>query len=111
VTKVLANKSMQPGAAEMKPADPTPALGMKLLHDFLPDHSGDASKPATQWSGQIYNRENGKTYSCDMSVDTTAIAAGELVLHAYVGIPLFGKTQRWSRVLPDATAVPTAAVR
>ena len=33
-----------------------------------------------------------------MSVSTAGNAAGELLLHAYVGLPLFGKTQRWVRV-------------
>ena len=109
VTKVLGNHSMSSDGAAMDPVDARPALGMKLLHDFLPKASGKANEPPSEWSGEIYNRENGKTYSCRMSVSTTANAAGELVLHAYVGVPLFGKTQRWQRA-PVATAA-TAAER
>lgn len=91
-TKVLANRSMSPGnGGDMQPVDTRPALGMKILLDFLPD----ADEPG-QWRGQIYNRENGKTYSCLMSLG----AAGELVLRPYVGLPLFGKTQAWQRVQP-----------
>ncbi len=98
VTKVLGNRSMASGGGDMQPADNRPALGMTLLQDFKPVDAGDAARPPTEWAGQIYNRENGKTYSCNMSVSTANNAAGELLLHAYVGLPLFGKTQRWVRV-------------
>lgn len=97
VTQVLANRSMSREGTAMEAADARPALGMTILRDFAPVDSGDAARPPTEWSGEIYNRENGKTYRCIMMVSTAEKPAGELVLHAYVGIPLFGKTQRWSR--------------
>jgi uncharacterized protein (DUF2147 family) len=98
VTKVLGNRSMAPGGGDMQAADTRPALGMTLLKDFAPVDATEPLRPPTEWAGQIYNRENGKTYSCNMSVSTANNAAGELLLHAYVGLPLFGKTQRWVRV-------------
>lgn len=98
VTKVLGNRSMAPGGGDMQPADNRPVLGMTLLQDFKPVDAADPARPPSEWAGQIYNRENGKTYSCNMSVSTAGNAAGELLLHAYVGLPLFGKTQRWVRV-------------
>ena len=99
VTKVLGNRSMAPGGGDMQAADKRPALGMTLLKDFAPvDATADPARPPTEWAGQIYNRENGKTYRCNMSVSTAGNAAGELLLHAYVGLPLFGRTQRWVRV-------------
>ncbi|ADU35322.1 DUF2147 domain-containing protein [Variovorax paradoxus] len=99
VTKVLGNRSMAPGGGDMQAADKRPALGMTLLKDFAPvDATADPARPPTEWAGEIYNRENGKTYRCNMSVSTAGNAAGELLLHAYVGLPLFGKTQRWVRV-------------
>jgi uncharacterized protein (DUF2147 family) len=101
VTQVIGNRSMAPGGGSMQPADNRPALGMTLLQDFKPIDASDASRPPTEWAGQIYNRENGKTYSCNMTVSTAGNAAGELVLHAYVGLPLFGKTQRWARVAQE----------
>jgi uncharacterized protein (DUF2147 family) len=100
VTKVLGNRSMSGDGAPMAPVDPRPALGMTLLQGFVPSGSRDASSPPAQWVGEIYNRENGKTYRCQMSLGTAAGGARELVLHAYVGIPLFGQTQRWHRVAP-----------
>ena len=108
VTQVLGNRSMSRDGAAMAPADARPALGMKLLHGFVPKASGPAGAPPTEWSGEIYNRENGKTYSCQMSLSTAASATGELVLHAYVGVPLFGKTQRWQRA-PVAAAASASA--
>ncbi|MGJ7525365.1 DUF2147 domain-containing protein [Variovorax sp. GB1P17] len=101
VVKVLGNRSMAPGGGDMQPTDGRPALGMTLLKDFAPVDATDPARPATEWAGQIYNRENGKTYNCNMTVSTAGNAAGELLLHAYVGIPLFGKTQRWVRAASD----------
>ncbi|RZI84589.1 MAG: DUF2147 domain-containing protein [Rubrivivax sp.] len=88
VIRVMANHSMTQGGSDMKPVDARPALGMQILSGFQPAPDG-----APQWDGEIYNRENGKTYSCRMSLD----GQGGLVLHAYVGLPLFGKTQVWRR--------------
>lgn len=104
VTKVIANHSMSRAGEEMKPADPRPALGMRLLTGFVPSETAAAPAGGTpvpvEWKGEIYNRENGKTYRCLMSVD----AAGRLVLHGYVGLPLFGRTQVWERVALPAPA-------
>lgn len=97
VVKVLANRSMSGPGAEMAPADPRPVLGMTLLTDFKPSGEGE-------WKGQIYNRENGKTYSALM----THPAPDQLTIRGYVGLPLFGKTQVWRRSA-DSAANPTAA--
>lgn len=86
VVRVLANRSMSNAKVEAVPADSRPALGMKILSDFTA--SGDG-----EWKGQIYNRENGKTYSCLMSL----AAPDELKVRPYVGLSLFGQTQIWRR--------------
>ena len=88
VSKEVANHSMSRPGETMQAADDRPALGMKILLDFKPD--GDN---AGTWQGRVYNRENGKTYDCRMTLDAT----GNLELRAYVGLPLFGKTQLWQR--------------
>jgi uncharacterized protein (DUF2147 family) len=85
VVKVLANRSMS-GPGAMEPADTRSPLGMTILSDLKPSGEGE-------WTGQIYNRENAKHYSVRMSTTT----ADQLVLRAYVGLPLFGKTQVWRR--------------
>lgn len=84
VAKVIANKSM---ADPSKGMDGPSPLGMKILTDFVPTTAGE-------WQGRIFNRENGKTYDCLMSLN----APDQLKLHAYVGTPLIGKSQIWRRV-------------
>jgi uncharacterized protein (DUF2147 family) len=85
VSRVLGNQSMaHPGAAMTgRPA----RVGLKILTDLAPDGDG-------RWKGRLYNRENGKTYDCQVSID----AEGRLVVRGYVGLPLLGKTQLWRRV-------------
>ena len=86
--KVLANHSMSNPGTEMGGA---PALGLVILRDFVP--AGE-----NLWRGQIYDRENGKTYRCEMSVKSP----DELSIHPYIGIPLFGQTQIWRRAVDSA---------
>lgn len=95
VTKVLANRSMA-GSGEMVAADKRDPLGMTILKDFKPSGEGE-------WQGEIYNRENAKSYSCKISLG----GPDQLVLRPYVGLPLFGKTILWTRVA--ASAAPAVA--
>lgn len=83
VSRVFANNSMEhPGPASSPPA----RIGLKLLSDFRPDGDG--------WTGRLFNRENGNTYDCHMTLQ----GPNSLVMHAYVLLPLFGKTQIWRRL-------------
>ncbi len=95
VVRVLANNSMSGDGEEMKPADTRDPMDMKVLIDFVPSEfakEGGRNMP-TEWRGSIYNRENAKTYRCIMTLGER----GEMVLHAYVGLPLFGRTSAWQR--------------
>ena len=85
VVKVLVNRSMT-RSGEIKAADNLSPLGLKILSDFSPAGEGE-------WQGEIYNRENGKTYSCKLSLEGT----DQLAVRAYVLLPLFGKTLIWRR--------------
>jgi uncharacterized protein (DUF2147 family) len=85
VVKVLANRSMS-GSGEMAAADNRNPVGMVILRNFAP--SSDA-----EWQGEIYNRENAKTYSCKLSLENP----DQLIVRPYVGLPLFGKTLVWQR--------------
>jgi uncharacterized protein (DUF2147 family) len=75
--------------------NPDPALrsrkviGMQLIWGFKP-----TSDPNAFDGGQIYNGENGKTYSANVSLQ----ADGKLRLRGYVGSPMFGETQLWTRI-------------
>ena len=44
--------------------------------------------------GSIYDPENGKTYSCTMTLDGDNI----LNVRGYIGISLIGRTDKWTRV-------------
>jgi uncharacterized protein (DUF2147 family) len=64
-------------------------LGMPLIWGFKP-----TSDPTSFEDGQIYNGENGKIYNANISLQPD----GKLRLRGYVGSPLFGETQLWTRV-------------
>lgn len=87
VVRVLSDKPMSPDEGETPPAGARPALGLVILRHFVPAGDGE-------WSGTIYNRFNGKTYDCRM----TAAAPDQLKIRPYVVLPLFGRTQLWTRV-------------
>jgi uncharacterized protein (DUF2147 family) len=83
VSRVFANNSMEhPGPASSPPA----TIGLQIMSDFRPDSDG--------WTGKLFNRENGDTYDCHVTVQ----GPNSLVVHAYVLLPLFGKTQIWRRL-------------
>lgn len=86
VVRVLANRSMSAPGQDMAPADPRPALGMVILSELRPAGEGELS-------GRIYNRENAKHYS----VRLAPVQGDQMVLRAYLGLPLLGKTQVWKR--------------
>ena len=77
--------------------NPDPALrsrkviGMPLIWGFKA-----GSEPTSFEDGKIYNGENGKIYSANISLQPD----GKLRLRGYVGSPMFGETQVWTRVGP-----------
>jgi len=64
-------------------------IGMPLIWGFT-----KTNDPNTFENGQIYNGENGKMYNANISLQPD----GTLRLRGYVGTPLFGETQVWTRV-------------
>jgi uncharacterized protein (DUF2147 family) len=64
-------------------------IGMPLIWGFR-----KTSDPNAFEEGQIYNGENGKTYKANISLQ----ADGTLRLRGYVGSPMLGETQIWTRV-------------
>ena len=62
-------------------------LGIKLLWGFKFEDD--------EWSGgSIYDPVSGKTYSSKMSLENKE----ELNLRGYIGISLFGRTEKWKRI-------------
>jgi uncharacterized protein (DUF2147 family) len=64
-------------------------IGMPLIWGFK--KGSDAN---TFEDGKIYNGEDGKTYSANISLQPD----GKLRLRGYVGSPMLGQTQLWTRV-------------
>ena len=64
-------------------------IGMPLIWGFK-----QAAQPNTFEDGKIYNGEDGKTYNANISLQPD----GKLRLRGFVGTPMFGKTQLWTRV-------------
>ncbi len=92
VTRQLGNRAMSMKGQEMDAADKRPVLGMRILTGLKP--SGDDAT----LGGEIYNRENAKTYSVRLTLD----GAQQLLVRPYIVLPLFGKTQVWHRA-PERT--------
>lgn len=86
VSEVLSNRSMSDPRKPAVSADGRPLLGLKILSGLT---LGDGA-----WRGQIYNRENGKTYDCLITV----AADDTLHVRGYKVLPVIGKTQIWKRV-------------
>ncbi len=62
-------------------------LGLILLKDFV-------YKNKNKWSdGTIYDPQNGKTYSCKLTLDKE----GNLQVRGYIGISLIGRTTVWTK--------------
>ena len=65
-----------------------PILGLAIMRGFVFD-GGDS------WSkGRVYDPENGKEYRGKMTLASRDV----LSLRGYVGISLFGRTEKWTRV-------------
>ena len=89
----------QPLGDDGKPAvdskNPDPNLrsqqlvGLKLLSGFE-----QSSDPNVWKGGKIYDPDDGRTYSCNLTVQDPKT----LKVRGYVGFSLLGKTQIWNRV-------------
>ena len=64
-------------------------IGMPLIWGFK-----KTAYPNAFEEGHIYNGENGKVYTANVSLQPD----GTLRLRGYVGSPMFGETQIWTRV-------------
>lgn len=70
----------------------TPMCGLPILSEFK-----NNPKNTKVWeSGKIYKADEGSTYTATVSV----ISDKELYVRGYIGIPLLGKSQTWTRVSP-----------
>jgi uncharacterized protein (DUF2147 family) len=80
-------------AVDSKNPDPSlrtqKLVGLSLLSGFEP-----TDDPSVWKNGRIYNPEDGRTYSCNLTVKDP----NTLRVRGYVGFSLLGETQIWNRV-------------
>ena len=76
------------GADEPIPLDASGAsqCGLTILRDELPQPDGT-------WLGRITDPRDGRTYGAQLWLDDT----GRLHIRGYIGVPIFGRTQIWTR--------------
>lgn len=68
-----------------------PICGLQLIGGMKLAKTG-------QWrDGWIYNPRNGKTYGAEIN----AVSDGKLKVRGYLGLPLLGQSQTWTRVTSD----------
>ena len=81
------------GSPRLDQNNPDPAKQTQPICGLIVMTGLKPSGPNT-WDGRVYNPQDGKTYSGNITVlsDTT------LKLRAYIGLPIFGKSQTWTRV-------------
>ena len=65
-----------------------PILGLKIVWGLHPDAA------RTYRDGSVYDPKSGKTYSAKATLE----GPDTLVLRGYVGVPLFGRSAKWTRV-------------
>jgi len=64
-----------------------PLVGLVIMNAFTFDND-------SEWSdGKIYDPQNGKTYSCYLSLKNK----NTLKVRGYIGISLIGRTEYWTR--------------
>ena len=92
----------KPGDVPLDKHNPDPALrrqpmcGLQIIYGFRRD-GGDPRK----WvEGHVYDPETGDLYHANITV----LDANHLRLRGYIGIPLLGKSQVWTRA--DGTHPP-----
>lgn len=78
---------------DVRNADPA-LRGRKTLGTVMVYDMKRTSEPTAFEGGTIYNGENGKTYNANLRLEPD----GRLRLRGYVGTPMFGETQYWTRV-------------
>ena len=81
-----------PGMPKVDRVNPDPALRSRTLVG-LPLILGFHYEGDNCWKGKIYNPEDGETYRCNFSMT----GDNQLNVRGYLGIPLLGRTQVWTR--------------
>ena len=69
-----------------------PLFGLRILEGFK-------AMSDEKWAdGTIYDPNNGKTYSCTLELEDEQT----LKVRGFIGVSLFGRTERWTRKTPGS---------
>jgi len=94
----LENATDRSGSRRLDQNNPDPGKRTQRICGLVVISGLQPSGPNT-WDGYVYNPQDGKTYSGNITV----LSDNALRLRAYIGLPIFGKSQTWTRV--DRSAV------
>jgi uncharacterized protein (DUF2147 family) len=81
------------GSLRLDKNNPDPAKQTRRICGLVVITGLKPSGPDT-WEGNVYNPEDGKTYSGSVTV----LSDNALKLRAYIGLSIFGRSQTWMRV-------------
>ncbi len=65
--------------------------GLTLFSDMRPDEDGP--DPGGRWRGHVYNPLDGRVYAALLTMQ----GPDRLRLRGYIGVPLFGASEVWTR--------------
>ncbi len=82
---------------QFNPKDNLKRRKLKGLMNLL-DFKADSDEPGHWVDGKIYSPREGKTYSSEFEVSPEG---NTLTVRGYVGLPIFGQTQTWTRTTPE----------
>ena len=95
----LASATDRSGALRLDDKNPDPAKRAQRICGLVAITGLKPSGP-DRWDGSVYNPQDGKTYRSNITVlsDTT------LKIRAYIGLPIFGRSETWTRVHDPAAS-------
>lgn len=100
----LSVEAVPPGVPTHDVHNPRPALRGRLICGMVIGHGFTLENAAHATGGTLYDPRTGKTYHGEMTAQ-----GNELRLRGYVGIPLFGLSQTWTRVTSPVDPCRAAA--
>lgn len=89
----LKSATDQGGSLRLDQNNPDPAKQTQRICGLVIIKGLEPISPNT-WKGYVYNPEDGKTYSGSV----TMLSDNTLDVQAYVGLPIFGRSETWTRV-------------